>query len=99
RRSSDLMSGFGFGAVGIAARVLDGFAPLTLLRDPAAYAVVAAGIVSFVFYATALESGSVTGAPSGAAVGETLPPAVVGVLFLGDTTRHGLTPVAAVGFG
>src|SRR6202000_1766268 len=49
------IAGFGFGAVGIAARVLNGFAPLTLLRDPAAYAVVAAGIVSFVFYATALE--------------------------------------------
>ena len=49
------VAGFGFGAVGIAARVLNGFAPLTLLRDPAAYAVAAAGIVSFVFYATALE--------------------------------------------
>jgi drug/metabolite transporter (DMT)-like permease len=93
-----MVAGFGFGAVGIAARVLDGFAPLTLLRDPAAYAVVAAGIVSFVFYATALESGSVTVATSAVVLAETLPPAVVGVLFLGDTTRHGLTPVAAVGF-
>jgi drug/metabolite transporter (DMT)-like permease len=92
------VAGFGFGAVGIAARVLNGFAPLTLLRDPAAYAVVAAGIVSFVFYATALESGSVTVATSAVVLAETLPPAVVGVLFLGDTTRHGLTPVAAVGF-
>jgi hypothetical protein len=60
---------------------------------------VAAGIVSFVFYATALESGSVTVATSAVVLAETLPPAVVGVLFLGDTTRHGLTPVAAVGFG
>ena len=92
------IAGFGFGAVGIAARVLNGFAPLTLLRDPAAYAVVAAGIVSFVFYATALEGGSVTVATSAVVLAETLPPAVVGVLFLGDTTRPGLTPVAAVGF-
>jgi drug/metabolite transporter (DMT)-like permease len=92
------IAGFGFGAVGIAARVLNGFAPLTLLRDPAAYAVVAAGIVSFVFYATALEGGSVTVATSAVVLAETLPPAVVGVVFLGDTTRHGLTPVAAVGF-
>jgi hypothetical protein len=29
---------------------------------------------------------------------ETVPPAVVGVLFLGDTTRHGLTGIAALGF-
>ena len=92
------VAGFGFGAVGIAARVLNGFAPLTLLRDPAAYAVAAAGIVSFVFYATALEGGSVTVATSAVVLAETLPPALVGVLFLGDTTRPGLTPVAAAGF-
>ena len=92
------IAGFGFGAVGIAARVLNGFAPLTLLRDPAAYAVVAAGIVSFVFYATALEGGSVTVATSAVVLAETLPPAVVGVLFLGDTTRPGLAPEAVVGF-
>jgi len=92
------VAGFGFGAVGIAARVLNGFAPLTLLRDPAAYAVAAAGIVSFVFYATALEGGSVTVATSAVVLAETLPPALVGVIFLGDTTRHGLTPVAVIGF-
>jgi hypothetical protein len=92
------VAGFGFGAVGIAARVLNGFAPLTLLRDPAAYAVAAAGIVSFVFYATALEGGSVTVATSAVVLAETLPPAVVGVVFLGDTTRHGLAPVAVAGF-
>ena len=55
-----LTAGFGFGIVSIAARVLDGFSPLQLARDPAAYAIVAAGIVSFMFYATALEAGSVT---------------------------------------
>jgi drug/metabolite transporter (DMT)-like permease len=92
------IAGFGFGAVGIAARVLTGFAPLTLVRDPAAYAVAAAGIVSFVFYATALEGGSVTVATSAVVLAETLPPALVGVLFLGDTTRPGLTPVAVAGF-
>jgi hypothetical protein len=59
---------------------------------------VAAGLVSFVFYATALESGSVTVATSAVVLAETLPPAVVGVLFLGDTTRHGLAPVAVIGF-
>ena len=52
-----MVAGFGYGVLGIAARVLNGFAPLTLVKDPAAYAVAAAGIVSFVFYATALEGG------------------------------------------
>jgi drug/metabolite transporter (DMT)-like permease len=93
-----LVAGFGYGVVGIAARVLNGFGPLVLLKDPAAYAVAAAGIVSFVFYATALEGGSVTVATAAVVLAETLPPAVIGVLFLGDKTRPGLEPVAVAGF-
>jgi drug/metabolite transporter (DMT)-like permease len=93
-----LVAGFGYGVIGIAARVLNGFEPLTLLRDPAAYAVAAAGIVSFVFYATALEGGSVTVATAAVVLAETLPPAVIGVVFLGDRTRPGLEPVASAGF-
>ncbi|HEX4830131.1 MAG TPA: hypothetical protein VH478_03445 [Trebonia sp.] len=92
------IAGLGYGVLGVAARVLNGFAPLTLLRDPAAYAVVAGGIVSFVFYATALEGGSVTVATAAVVLAETLPPAVVGVIFLGDTTRPGLAPAAFAGF-
>ena len=93
-----LVAGFGYGVIGIAARVLNGFEPLTLLRDPAAYAVAAAGIVSFVFYATALEGGSVTVATAAVVLAETLPPAVIGVMFLGDRTRPGLEPAAIAGF-
>jgi drug/metabolite transporter (DMT)-like permease len=92
------LSGLGFGAVGLAARVLDGFAPLTLARDPAAYTVVAAGIVAFTCYAAALDGGSVTVATAAVVLTETVPPAVVGVLLLGDTTRPGLTPAAVAGF-
>jgi len=92
------VAGFGYGLIGIAARVLNGFEPLTLLRDPAAYAVAAAGIVSFVFYATALESGSVTVATAAVVLAETLPPAIIGVMFLGDRTRPGLEPAAIAGF-
>jgi drug/metabolite transporter (DMT)-like permease len=93
-----LVAGFGYGVIGIAARVLNGFEPLTLIRDPAAYAVAAAGIVSFVFYATALEGGSVTVATAAVVLAETLPPAVIGVIFLGDRTRPGLQPAAVAGF-
>jgi drug/metabolite transporter (DMT)-like permease len=92
------VAGFGYGLIGIAARVLNGFEPLTLLRDPAAYAVAAAGIVSFVFYATALEGGSVTVATAAVVLAETLPPAIIGVIFLGDRTRPGLAPAAVAGF-
>jgi drug/metabolite transporter (DMT)-like permease len=93
-----ITAGLGYGVLSIAARVLTGFAPLTLAKDPAAYAVAAAGIISFVFYATALEGGSVTTATAAVVLAETVPPAVIGVIFLGDQTRHGLAGVAWLGF-
>jgi drug/metabolite transporter (DMT)-like permease len=93
-----LVAGFGFGVLSIAARVLDGFSPLQLARDPAAYAIAAAGIISFMFYATALEGGSVTVATAAVVLAETIPPAIIGVIFLGDQTRPGLAGVAWAGF-
>jgi len=82
----------------VAARVLPGFSPHQLIRDPAAYALAAAGIVSFMLYATALEGGSVTVATAAVVLAETTPPAVVGVLLLGDHTRPGLGGLAVLGF-
>ncbi len=92
------IAGLGYGVLGIAARILDGFGPLTLIRDPATYAVIAAGIISFMLYATALEGGSVTVTTAAVVLAETLPPAIIGVLFLGDQTRPGLGPAAVAGF-
>jgi drug/metabolite transporter (DMT)-like permease len=92
------VAGLGYGVLAVAARVLPGFAPQQLVRDPAAYALAAAGIVSFMLYATALEEGSVTVATALVVLTETIAPAVVGVLFLGDHARAGLRGVAAAGF-
>jgi drug/metabolite transporter (DMT)-like permease len=91
-------AGLGYAVLAVSARILPGFSPAQLVRSPAAYTLVAAGIVSFLMYATALEGGSVTVATAAVVLAETVPPAVVGVLFLGDTTRHGLTGLAVVGF-
>jgi drug/metabolite transporter (DMT)-like permease len=93
-----VVAGTGYGVLGVAARVLNSFAPVALLRDPATYALIAAGIVSFLFYASALEGGSVTVATSMVVLWETLPPAAVGVLFLGDRTRPGMSGLAIAGF-
>ena len=93
-----ITAGFGYGVLSIAARVLNSFEPLQLARDPAAYAIAAAGIISFMFYATALEGGSVTVATAAVVLAETIPPAVIGVIFLGDQTRPGLSAVAWGGF-
>jgi drug/metabolite transporter (DMT)-like permease len=92
------ISGLGFGVLAVAARVLNGFEPLHLIHDPAAYALAAAGIVSFLFYASALEGGSVTVAVAAMVLVETIPPAAVGITLLGDKTRHGMAGVAIAGF-
>jgi drug/metabolite transporter (DMT)-like permease len=92
------VAGLGYAVLAVAARILPGFSPQQLIRSPASYALAAAGIVSFMLYAAALEGGSVTVATAAVVLAETTPPAVVGVLFLGDTTRPGLTVVAALGF-
>jgi drug/metabolite transporter (DMT)-like permease len=92
------VAGLGYGVLAVAARVLPGFAPQQLIRDPAAYALAAAGVVSFMLYATALEDGSVTVATALVVLAETTAPAVVGVVFLGDHARPGLGGVAVLGF-
>jgi drug/metabolite transporter (DMT)-like permease len=91
-------AGLGYAVLAVSARILPGFSPGQLVRSPAAYTLVAAGIVSFLMYATALEGGSVTVATAAVVLAETVPPALVGVLFLGDSTRHGLAGLAVVGF-
>jgi drug/metabolite transporter (DMT)-like permease len=93
-----IVAGLGFGLVAIGARVVVNLAPLDLLRDPATYVVAGGGIIAFLFYATALQRGSVTTTTAGLVIAETVVPAVVGVAELGDHTRHGFAWVAIIGF-
>jgi drug/metabolite transporter (DMT)-like permease len=92
------IAGLGYGVTAVSARILPGFEPSQLVRSPATYTLAAAGIVSFMLYAAALDGGSVTTATAAVILAETMPPAVIGVIFLGDSTRPGLTAVAALGF-
>jgi drug/metabolite transporter (DMT)-like permease len=93
-----LVGGLSFGAVGMAVRVLPDLTPLTLVRDPATYALIVAGILGAWCYAAALQRGSVVTATAMVLIGETVPPAVIGLLLLGDHTRPGWLPVAVGGF-
>lgn len=92
------LAGLGYAVLAICARILPGFTPDVLIKSPAAYTLAAAGIISFMLYASALESGSVTVATAAVILLETAPPALVGVLFLGDSTKPGLVAPAIAGF-
>jgi drug/metabolite transporter (DMT)-like permease len=101
-----LLAGLAYGAVAVAARVLPGSVRLdtlfsdlgTLLTDPSIYALILAGGVGLLAYSTALQRGSVTQATAPLVIGETVAPALVGVLMLGDRPRPGWGWAAALGF-
>ncbi|MFD6287770.1 hypothetical protein ACFWDP_37000 [Streptomyces anthocyanicus] len=93
-----LGAGCGFGVVEVSVRLIDGPAPATLFTDPATYALLLGGGAAFILLTSALQRGSVTTATAGLVVGETIGPAVVGVVWLGDRTREGLAWLAVLGF-
>jgi drug/metabolite transporter (DMT)-like permease len=93
-----LISGLGFGTLGTSIRVVPDLAPLTLIHDPATYAAIVAGILAGWFYASALQRGGVVAATAMMLIGETVPPALIGIVLLGDHTRPGWAPVAIGGF-
>lgn len=93
-----LFAGLGFGVVALAARVITDLSIGALLTNPATYALLIAGFVSFLFYTTGLQRGKVTTVTAAVVVAETLVPSLVGVIVLGDGTRPGLVWLAWLGF-
>ncbi|MFH8385586.1 hypothetical protein ACH4E7_32430 [Kitasatospora sp. NPDC018058] len=96
-----LLSGLGFGALGIGVRILNGLDPFDLgrlLSDPALYAILIGGLGGMYVHTVALQIGSVNGATAALVVGETVLPGAVGVLWLGDSSKAGLGWLGVIGF-
>jgi drug/metabolite transporter (DMT)-like permease len=95
-----LGAGGGFGVVEVAVRLIDPIDPTkaAFYTNPAVYAVIAGGAAGFLLLTSALSRGSVTTAVAGMVVGETVGPALVGVAWLGDRTREGLSWMVVAGF-
>ena len=95
-----LGAGAGFGVVEIAVRLIDPIDPTkaAFYTNPAVYAVIAGGAAGFLLLTSALSRGSVTTAVAGMVVGETVGPALVGVAWLGDRTREGMSWMVVAGF-
>lgn len=91
-----LLAGTGFGIVAVCARLLPDLG-LDLLTAPVAYVLVLAGGTAYLVYSAAMQRGSVTTATAAMVITQTVVPAGAG-LFLGDSVRAGLVPVAVVGF-
>ncbi|MET7286045.1 hypothetical protein [Streptomyces sp. NPDC005573] len=93
-----LGAGLGFGVVEVAVRLIGSLRPAALFTDPALYGLLLGGGAAFLLLTSALQRGSVTTATAGMVIGETLGPAAVGVVWLGDRTREGLAWLAVLGF-
>ncbi|MFG2664187.1 hypothetical protein ACGFY6_08055 [Streptomyces sp. NPDC048387] len=92
-----LAAGTGFGVVEVAVRLIDTVS-LRELLNPALYALLLGGAAGFLLLTSALQRGSVTAATAGLVLGETVGPALVGVVCLGDRPREGLAWLAVTGF-
>nr|WP_237534335.1 hypothetical protein [Streptomyces sp. SID3343] len=94
-----LLSGLGFGLVALATRVLTDLSFGSLVRNPALYALLVGGALTFLLYTVALQGGAVTSVAAALVVGETVLPAGVGIAFLGDHSCPGpFGPLALTGF-
>jgi drug/metabolite transporter (DMT)-like permease len=94
-----VLAGLAFTVVAVTARSLTVPSPLWhVLADPGLWAILALGGLGMLLFTTALQRGSVTSATALTFAVETIVPAGVGLAFLGDSTRPGFAPVAAVGF-
>jgi hypothetical protein len=93
-----LIAGLSFGVVALAGRVISTSSVTGLFVDPATYTIAGAGILAMLFFASALQRGSVTTATGLMVLGETVLPSMLGVAVLGDSTRPGFASVALLGF-
>jgi drug/metabolite transporter (DMT)-like permease len=93
-----LLAGLGYAVVGISARILPDFSVLGLVRSPATYSLLLGGLFAFFLYSLALQRGAVTAATTPLIAAQTVTPAVVGALLLGDSVRPGWLPGAVIGF-
>ena len=93
-------AGTGFGVVEVGVRLLDVIDPSkrAFYVNPALYAAAAGGVAGFLLLTSALQRGSVTTTVAAMVVGETVAPALVGAIWLGDRARPGLGWVVITGF-
>ncbi|OBH98630.1 hypothetical protein A5678_21460 [Mycobacterium sp. E2733] len=95
-----LAAGTGFGVIEVGVRLIEVIDPTkrAFYTNPALYAAAAGGAAGFLLLTSALHRGSVTTAVAGMVVGETIAPAFVGVVWLGDSAREGLGWLVIAGF-
>ena len=84
-----VIAGLSLAILVLGARILHGFGPLTLLTDPAAWAMGFAGLLGLLVSATALQRASVVTATAATVATEAVAAAVLGLVVCGDRPMPG----------
>jgi len=92
------LSGLAFGGTALCARALVADVSLSDLQDPLLWGMLAYGALGLIFFASALQRGSVTVATAWLFTAETVVPSIIGLTILGDSARPGYALIAAVSF-
>jgi hypothetical protein len=93
-----VIAGLSLAILVLGARILHGFGPLTLLTDPAAWAMGFAGLLGLLVSATALQRASVVTATATTVATEAVAAAVLGLVVCGDRPMPGTEGYAVAGF-
>lgn len=92
-------AGLAFSCVAVSSRSLEVPDPFwEIFKEPAIWAIVVDGLLGTVVFALALQRGKVTVVAAISFTTNTVLPAAIGILFLGDEVRSGYAVVAAAGF-
>jgi drug/metabolite transporter (DMT)-like permease len=93
-----VLAGLCFGVLAVGARILAGFAPATLITDPAAWAAGLGGVLGLMLGALALQRAAVVGVTAAMVGTEALIGAGLGMLLCGDRPLPGRGGLALLGF-
>jgi len=93
-----VVAGLGFGGAGVAARTLSLSDGWKVLIDPVAWSLLVYGVLALAAFGLALQRGSVTVVAAVTFSIETVVPAAVGLIWLGDEVRAGFAWLTVVGF-
>lgn len=92
------LAGLAFGGTALCARALVADVSVADLRDPLLWGMLAYGALGLIFFASALQRGSVTVASAWLFTAETVVPSLIGLSVLGDSARPGYALIAVVAF-
>lgn len=92
------ISGLSFGATSVMGRIFDASRPLWhTIYNPLLLGLIVSGTLGVLLFSTALQRGAATTVNATMTASQTIIPAIVGIVFLGDNAKQGLWYMATFG--